>query len=371
MSTASRTIQYFSAQQLEGVELRIVADDQVADNENELLALVAVERQVVTRLAHTIQWPHQTVTLFILADLTSLQNQLQALDQQPVGAQLDQMGDLLTHPVVNVYDLANPSDCHVFINRQAMIKAGYWNDMLALRGLLAHEHAHPLAECAATQAVRQLQLKLDLRLTQPWAPHGQTANADAPPQWADHAQSQLNALVRTLILLGPREVFTNEIALATGFVQPLLHLNRQNVKNLVVNLAHRPTLQQQLAEAVRAGHLSAVGAAALALIGDLQGHLMMAMEIAAFQRQGEQAASEELLTQLEKDVFSQLDAAVGPLFQKICAAYVRLPTTASPEQMVKFAQDQLTLLARVLSQRSLRLTYQVAIRGDLVQETGR
>ena len=173
-------------------------------------------------------------------------------------------------------------------------------------------------------------------------------------------------MVRTLILLGPREVFTNEIALATGFVQPLLHLNRQNVKNLVVNLAHRPTLQRQLAGAVRAGHLSVVGAAALALIGDLQGHLMMAMEVAAFQRQGEQAASSELLTQLEKDVFPQLDAAVGPLFQKICAAYVRLPTTASAEQMMKFAQEQLTLLARTLSQRSLRLTHQVTIRDDLV-----
>lgn len=362
MSTASRTIQYFSTQQLPGVELRAVADDQVAEHEKELLALIEVERQVVTRLAQTAHWPHRTVTFLILSDLTSLQSQLQALDLQPVGAQLDQMDELLTHPVVNMYDLANPSTCHVFVNRQAMISAGYWNDTLALEGLLAHEHAHPLAECAATKAVRQLQITLALQLAQPWSPNGPAAN-EGLPQWADHAQRQLNTLVRTLVLLGPREVFTNEIALATGFVQPLLHLNRQNVKNLVANLAHRPTLQRQLAGAVRAGRLSFVGAAALALIGDLQGHLMMALEVAAFQRRGEQQASEELLVELDK-VFSQLDPIVGPLFQKLCAGYIRLSTTASPQEMAKFGQEQLSLLAKALRQQSLYLTYQVTLTGQ-------
>lgn len=376
MSTASHPTKYLSIHRLEGVELRVVADHQVADDpvtgqEDEILALIEVESQVLNRLAQEAQWPHRTVTLFILADLTSLQKQLQALDRRPVGDQLDQMGDLLVHPVVNMYDLANPITCHVFVNRQAMITAGYWNDRLALQGLLAHEHAHPLAECAATKAVRQLQLTLELQLTQPWSPPIQSGKGNAlgqgqhVPPWAEHAQRQLNALVQTLVLLGPREVFTNEIALATGFVQPMLYLDRQNVQNLMAALAYRPTLQRQLAEAVRANRLSLTGAAALSLIGDLQAHLAMAMEVAAFQRQGERVASTELLVQLEKDVFAKLDPLVGPLFQKLCASYVRLPTTASPLEMAKFAEEQLALLARTLSQRSLQLTVQVKLKDEL------
>ena len=353
MST-SRTIKYLSVHRLEGVELRVMAD-----NENGILPLVEAECQVVTRLTQEAQWPHHTVTLFILSDLMPLQRQLQALGRHPVGEQLNQMGDLLTHPVVNVYDLANPSACQVFVNRQAMVEAGYWNDTLAIQGLLAHEHAHPLAECATTNAVRQLKLTLELRLAEVWAPKAKASSSNPLPAWADNAQSQLNALVRTLILLGPRELFTNEIALATGFVQPMLHLNRQNVHKLVVGLAHRPTLQNQLAEAVRAGQLTATGATALALIGDLQGHLPMAMEVAAFQRQHQQAASEELLAQLQKEIFPYLDAEVGLLFQKFCDEYVALPMTATPQTMVGIVQRQLALLAKTLKRRALHLTYQV------------
>lgn len=355
MSTTSRTIQYLSSgalwARLENVELRVVAD-----NDEGILPLIEAESQVVSRFAQEAQWPHQTVTFFILTDLSALQRQLQALGRSPVGAESDQVSDLLTHPVVNVYDLAAPAACHVFVNRQAMEAAGYWKDMQAMQGLLAHEHAHPLAECATTYAVRQLQLNARLQLAQSWTTNIQKAKA-----WADRAQNQMNSLLRTLLLLGPREVFTNEIALATGFSEPLLHLNRQNVTNLIKGLAYRPTLQAQLADAVRAGHLSVVGANALSLIGDLQGHLMLAMEVAAFQRQKEQAASEELLDQLHEEVFPALHPVVEKLFTKLCESYVRLPKTASAQEMARFVQSQLVTIATLLAQQSLRLTYQVTL----------
>lgn len=348
MPTARRAIKHLSLHRLNGVELRVVADI-----EEGVLPLIEAESRVVRRLAQEARWPHRTVTLFVLSDLAPLHRQLQALGRTPVGQSEEFGADLLKRPVVNVYDLAAPAAAHVFVNREAMAAAGYWGDELAIQGLLAHEHAHPLAESAA---VRQLQLKLALRLTVPWAAAPQQA-----AEWANRAQAQLGTLARLLCLTGPRELFTNEIALAAGFVQPLLHLNRQNVRNLAAGLVYRPLLHAQLAAAVTAGHLSRVGAAALALIGDLQGHLLLAMEIAAFQRQGCQAEADGLLSQLQSDVFPSLDPAVDKLFQSLCAAYVQLSPTASPQEMREWGRKLLGLLAASLAQRSMSLTYQIAI----------
>jgi hypothetical protein len=357
MSTASRAIKHLSLHRLNGalngvhngVELRVVADI-----EEGVLPLIEAECQVVRRLAQEAKWPHRTVTLFVLSDLTPLQRQLQALGRTPIGSRPDEFDtDLLKRPVVNVYDLAAPAAAHVFINQEAMVAAGYWGDELAIQGLLAHEHAHPLAESAA---VRQLQLKLTVDLTVPWATVPQQA-----AEWANRAQDQLGRLARLLCLVGPREVFTNEIALATGFVQPLLYLNRQNVRNLATGLRYRPVIQTQLAAAVDAGRLSRVGADALALIGDLQGHLMLAMEIAAFQRQGCRAEADELLTQLVEYVFPSLDPVVGTLFRSLCEAYVRLSPSASPQETQKWGGQLLDLLAASLAQRSMSLTYQIGM----------
>ncbi len=347
-STPKRIIKHLSLHRLEGVELRVLADI-----EEGVLPLIEAECQVVRRLAQEAKWPHRIVTLFVLTDMTALQGQLQALGRTPQGSQPDGGDeDLLKRPVVNVYDLAAPTAAHVFINQEAMIAAGYWGDPLAIQGLLAHEHAHPLAESVA---VRQLQLKLALTPTTPWA----NTPAQAA-EWAGRAQAQIGKLARLLCLVGPREVFTNEIALAAGFVQPLLHLNRQNVRNLEIGLRYRPLLQEQLSATVAAGRLSQTGANALALIGDLQGHLMLAMEIASFQRQGFQAAADELLAQLYEKVFPSLDPAVGTLFRSVCKSYVQLSPTASAQEMADRGRRLLGLLSTSLAQRSIHLNYQIA-----------
>ena len=353
MPTARRAIKHLSLHRLNGVELRVVADI-----EEGVLPLIEAESRVVRRLAQEARWPHRTVTLFVLADLVPLHRQLQALGRTPLGQSEEFGEDLLKRPVVNVYDLAAPAAAHVFVNQKAMAAAGYWGDELAIQGLLAHEHAHPLAESAA---VRQLQLQVTLGLSTPWAAAPQQA-----AEWANRAQAQLDRLARLLCLTGPREVFTNEIALAAGFVRPLLHLNRQNVRNLAAGLVYRPLLQAQLADSVAAGRLSQVGADALALIGDLQGHLLLAMEIAAFQRQGCQAEADGLLTQLYAQVFPFLDPAVGKLFQPLCEAYVQLSPSAASQEMGEWGRKLLGLLAASLAQRSMSLTYQI----DIINEQG-
>lgn len=350
MAAANHTIKHFSLHRLEGVELRVVADI-----EQGVLPLIEAECAVVTRLAQEPGWPHEAVTLFILADMTPLQRQLQALGRVPAGTQSGaETTELLARPIVNVYDLASPTACHIFVNRAAMSAAGYWGDPVAIQGLLAHEHAHPLTECPATAAVRQLQLNTALTLTATWAEDRLLA-AD----WAYKAHKQIAALAQTVALVGPREVLANAVVLKTGFVEPLLHLNRQNVANLLAALAYRPALQAQLAKAVAGGQLSQSGAAALALIGDLQGSLLLTMEVAAFLRQQQHAAAAELLAPLQQQLFPRLDPVVGGLFQAMTSEFSQLAAEATGPAVTDFVHHQLRHLTGALAERSLVLTYEI------------
>ena len=350
MATVNHPIKHFSLHRLADVELRVVAD-----SEQGVLPLMEAECQVVTRMAQAAGWPHQAVTLFILADMSPLQRQLQALGRQPVGSQAaTKHTDLLARPIVNVYDLAAPTSCHIFVNRTAMIAAGYWDDQLAIQGLLAHEHAHPFAECPASEAVRRLELRVGLKLPDAWAADNLRA-AD----WAYKAQTQLTALAHTLAIVGPRELFTNAIVLETGFVQPLLHLNRRNVRNLVAGLAHRPRLQAQLAGAVAAGQLRQVGADTLALIGDLQGCLPLTLEVAAFVRQHCLSEAAELLEELQAHFFPQVDPLVETLFQAASAELADLSPNMLLPEMIAFVHRQMQHWVTAFAQRALTLTYQI------------
>ena len=142
MALAHGTVKHFGLHRLDHVELRVVADD-----EDGILRVEQAEIDAVGRLSGDARWQHKTVTLFVLADLQPLQRQLESLRRVPADVRLQQKDELLSRPVVNVYDLASPATCNVFVNRKAMMAAKYWDDVLALQGLLAHEHAHPLAEC--------------------------------------------------------------------------------------------------------------------------------------------------------------------------------------------------------------------------------
>lgn len=344
------TIQHVSLHHVDTVELRIVSDMDI-----DTLPLVESERQVLTQLARETTWPHRTVMLSVLSDLAPLQRQLRTLRRLPSGGRIDDIDALLKQPVINVYDLAAPQNCHIFVNHSAMVAAGYWNDVLAMQGLLAHEHAHPLAECAAIDATRHLQLAVAIELTVPWATEPEWART-----WAGKVNPQITTLVQSIALVGPRELFTNEIVLATGFVQPLLYLNRKNVHNLVAGLAYRPIFHKQLAEAVAVGRLSQPGADTLLLLGDLQGYLMMVMEIVAFQRQGYLAEAKELQDRLQDEIFPHLDPQFGTLFQAICNSYKELSAVASLSEMEEFVRSLLHLLSAVLEKRSAKLTYQLS-----------
>ena len=144
----ARTVKHLSLHRIAGIELRVVADV-----EEGVIPIVEIEEAVIRQYVQWVQppWPHRSVNLFVLEDLQPLVHQLQ---QPPAtGAfQPTETGDETIPalwwdvPVVNVYDLADLTTCNVFVNRQVMVREGYWDDALAIQGLLAHEHEWELGQ---------------------------------------------------------------------------------------------------------------------------------------------------------------------------------------------------------------------------------
>jgi hypothetical protein len=178
--------------------------------------------------------------------------------------------------------------------------------------------------------------------------------------WAERAQSQVVSLVTQLFLTGPREVFTNEIAVAAHFDKALNHLNHQNVHNLTAGLVYRPALAAQLSAVVANGQLSRAGADVLQLIGDLQAYLPLAMEIAPFRRAGHRAKARDLLKPLYDQVFPQLEPQVKPLFEGLVAIYTRLKQNATLGEVEAGVLDGLAMATKALADYAAALTYTVA-----------
>jgi hypothetical protein len=270
----------------------------------------------------------------------------------PADVRLQQKDELLSRPVVNVYDLASPATCNVFVNRKAMMAAKYWDDVLALQGLLAHEHAHPLAECAYTAALRRLRIAVQLQA--PWSTDPvQDAN------WALRSGQQIGALADKLFSTGPREVFTNGIAVAAGFDRALYHLNQGNIANLALGLQFRPALAAQLANAVTQRQLSQAGADLLRLIGDMQAFLPLTMEIAPFKREHSAAKARELLKPLHTQLLPRLEPQVAGLFDDLVEMYAHVKETATADEVRTDVLRGLARLAQAMAAAGAVLTYEV------------
>ena len=336
----ARAVKHFSLHRIVGTELRVISDV-----DNGVLPVIHIEEEVIRGYAETGPWPHKWVMLFILQDLRPLLRQLHpTADLPPGGAEaLDQ------RPVVNVYDLADQSGCRVFVNWQAMVKEGYWDDPMAVRGLLAHEHAHPLAENRTTRESRRLALDLSVERPQP------------EEKWDGDMQTQvfdlLNPLARKLCLDAPREVFANEIAIRRGFGDGLLHLNRSNVANIRAGLAGREDVQRRFSREAAQGGLTNEAAILLMLIGDLRGHLEMAIETAPFYRAGREAEARELEGVLESEVFPHLEPETPRAYAALREQYIALRADFTQAKMVKWGEGIMSILAQALVEKGPRLSW--------------
>jgi len=342
----ARTVKHFSLHRIAGTELRVVADVEIG-----VLPVIQAEEAVIQAYAQQALWPHRWVTLFILQDLQPLVRQLRPGNDVPPGG-----ATALDHrPVVNIYDLADPAGCHVFVNRQAMAKEGYWDDPLAMQGLLAHEHAHPLAENETTRSSRCLRVELwwkkEERLTVS-PPHQATGSPE-------RVHRLLVLLADKLCLYAPREVFANEMTIHSGFGEALLHLNRRNVTNASRSVAGREDLRRQLEQESTQGNLAAAGADLLLLIGDLKGYLDLALEVAPFYRAGREAEAQGLETVLQAEVFPHLEPEVAQAYTALRERYVALGANLTLVELMAWGEEVLNILAEILAERGLILRYRL------------
>jgi hypothetical protein len=347
-----RTVKHFSLHRIGGTELRVVADVEVG-----VLPVIQAEEAVIRGYAQQEVWPHRWVTLFILEDLQPLVRQLRPFEIRDSKFEIPMGGAAaLNHrPVVNVYDLADPSTelragpagCHVFVNRQAVAKEGYWDDPLAIRGLLAHEHAHPLVENETIRSSRQLRFSIsDFRFAI-WMVENRKTKIE----------NLLALLADKLCLYAPREIFANEMTIRSGFGEALLHLDRRTIANASRGVAGRDSLRQQLQGEVVSNNLTPQGAALLLLIGDLKGYLDLALEVAPFYRTGRESEARELEAVLEAEVFPHLEPEVPRAYIALRDQYIALLADLTPAELMAWSEGVLRILAEALAEKGLEITY--------------
>jgi hypothetical protein len=343
----NRLLKHFRLRRVAGTELRVVSD-----MESGLGPLIDIEEEVIEKYAATPRWRQEVVTLFVLKDLEPLVRQLSEEAALPPGG-LTVLGQ---RPIVNVYDLESPGSCHVFINQRAMEKEGYWDDREAVKGLLAHEHAHPLSECETTQSARRLQVDLSSDGVQPLFP-----SQAQEKEWQTKVERLLAVVVDKLCLYAPREVFANDVAIQSNFTAPLLYLDKKNVLGAAKGVRSKGALRQRLQEEVERASLTPAGADLLLVIADMHGHLDLAMETASFYRQDKVTEAEELEEMLFAGVMPYLEPPVAEAYPRLRDQYVQLPQDASPEELVQFEKSLLGVLAAVLKEKGLRLEYNLRV----------
>lgn len=326
-----RGVKHVELHRIGGTELRVVSDVDVGE-----IAIVQAEDAVIRQYMRRGDWPHRQVSLFILSDLQPLVRQA-ASGALPAGAAAGLEG----RTVINLYDLANPRACNIFVNQQMMRKEGYWDDMLAVRGLLAHEHAHPLAENATTRASRGLSIDLSLEAQ--------------PTAQGQRLQAVLASMTEQLCITAPREIFTNLMAISSGFDAAMLHLNQRNVRNTAQSLAGREQLRALLEQEAAQGRRSADEVAQLLLAGDLEICCGLAMEIAPFDRAGLGAAAAALAGPLEHGLFPQLDPQVAPTFAALRRLYTELPENLGLAELRAWSQQVADQIVAAVRARGLGL----------------
>jgi len=314
----------------------------VSDVESGVIPLIQVEEEVIGKYARNPQWQQGIVTLFILKDLQALLKHLGRAEALPPGG----LAGLEYRPIVNVYDLKNPRACYVFINKQVMEKEGYWGDHEAVKGLLAHEHAHPLAECETTCSSRKLRVDL--------SPSIETGFEEAK-EWQEKLHGLLRVLVEKLCLYAPREIFANDVAIQSDFTASLFYLDKQEMLKAGEGVGSRGVLARKLQEEVP----SAAGL--LLTIGDMRSYLDLTLETASFYRQGKRAEAKDLEEMLFAKVMPHLEPGLAETYERLRDGYLQFSSRADPQELAQAVGSLLDILAEPLRERGLRLGYTLTV----------
>lgn len=328
----SNAIEHFSRHRVGDTTLQVMADTR-----RNLSRLIEEEQSVIRHYARLGVWPHKRVNMFVFEDLQPLVAQIKSATALPsvVADDIDQ------RPMVNIYDTSDLSECAVFVNRRALKQDGICRDQVALRALLAHEHGHPLSENATVRAARDLSVNIEMEDRASGAAVGRI----------------LQLLAHRLCLSAPQEVFANEVSIRAGFGDALFHLDRGAVEKAVLGVSKRQILVQSLGKQAEQGKLSAAQAAALLLVGDLQAHLVFALETAPFLRAGERDHAQALDAALADGVWRHLDPAVVRLYETFRDHYLRLTVDLSAAEVKAWAGEALVFLADAVREKNLRVRF--------------
>ena len=335
----ARAVKHFSLHRTDGTELRVVADV-----EDGVLPVISVEEEVIRKYIRAGNWFHSCVALFILQDFKPLVRQLQSASGLPAGAACA----IEERPVVNLYDLARPSGCQVFMNRQAMVSEGYWDDTEIVRALLAHEHAHPLAEGRTSQASRRIEAELTIE-----------DDSLELGDRRDEVLDLLGSMARKLCTDAPREIFANELTIITSFADALLHLDRHNLAKARSALDGREEVRTRLRQETENGKLTPAVADLLLLIGDLQGYLDLALETAPFYRAGRESDARQLEMVLESEVFPRIEPEAAGTYAALRDEYVELRPNLTKSELLSWCERVLNTLTGVLRCKGLRLGFRL------------
>jgi hypothetical protein len=321
-------IEHVSRHCLSGGELQVVADAEKGVD-----ALIEAEKRVTHGFLQHGGWPHKRVNLFVFQSLQPLMERMRHDNTLSAAGARE-----LDHcPMVHVYDEDDLEECSIFVNRALMVQHGVWEDVLALEGLLAHEHAHPMADNAASRAARSLRMRLvtiDVASRKPGrAPHcasGRAAEVGysrlVRPGLAVRqlVAGSLANLARDLCIEAPHEVFANEYAIRAGFGAGLERLSQLSLTHGRSGMIERMGLSNRLRAEVDERRLSEQEMSVLLLAASTEAHLRVALETAPFVRAGrpDQALAVEALA--EAEVFSQVEPEIGALVQSLCDSYLLL-----------------------------------------------
>lgn len=287
----SQAFQYFSRHDLDGTCLQVMADD--ADG---VAQVIAAEQTVAAAYRRTGRWRHRWVNLFILEDLSPLAREVAGARAGGAAG-----GGLESRPMVHVYNVTQSEESSLFVNRRAMRAEGHWGDDGALRGLLAHEHAHPLSETPTTRSARALQVVL--------APAGRGEDR--------RVHAGIERVLDLLCRHGAQEVLATALACEVGFGPELEQLDLRAIGAARAALAGRVRLVAALDQQVENGGISAAASQVLLLAGDLEAHLPLALDIAGMRRSGAEAAAARLTSRL-----GEATAALHPAASSILEAAI-------------------------------------------------
>jgi hypothetical protein len=323
------SIEHVSRHRLNGVEVEVLADAAKGNN-----GLIEAEKNVVRRFMLHGGWPHRRVNLFVFENLRPVVERLVRSARLSPAAALE----LERKPMVHIYNLADLSECSVFVNRRLMTRLGLWDDPLAVEGLLAHEHAHPMAENATTRAARGLNMRL------------------LPKEQARRQAiaASLEHLAHELCLHAPHEVFSNELAIRAGFGLALQHLNLISLAEGRAGMKERARLAEGLEARVSQGQLRKDEMQTLLLAASMEAHVRLALETAAFSRAGAQQEADVIEARARAEAFSLVEPEIGALYRAFHDRYLELTPYMDRDAVRDWARAAFTPVLEEMSYRGAR-----------------